>query len=57
MIGEGTHDVVVFGDTGYTGRLVCKYLREVRESAPLEIEWRFFSLETHDDHHRPPAPQ
>ena len=23
-----THDVVVFGATGYTGRLVCEYLRD-----------------------------
>jgi saccharopine dehydrogenase (NAD+, L-glutamate forming) len=24
---ERTHDVVVFGATGYTGRLVCEHLR------------------------------
>jgi short subunit dehydrogenase-like uncharacterized protein len=28
MIADRTHDVVVFGATGYTGRLVCEYLRD-----------------------------
>jgi short subunit dehydrogenase-like uncharacterized protein len=28
MSGDRAHDVVVFGATGYTGRLVCEYLRD-----------------------------
>ena len=40
MNDQRTHDVVVFGATGYTGRLVCEYLRDRGHGARWAIAGR-----------------
>ena len=40
MPAERAHDLVVFGATGYTGRLVCEYLRDRRHGSRLAIAGR-----------------